>query len=707
MSNTEKNETITNLDVSLDTAKKDTIKTENDGTQETSKMGQLCYRIIATVLNVVFFGYFVMNKDALLGIGENFNKKYLLVTIVWMLGVMLAIYIKNFLSDRLNRIAAFLLCAGTPIFVVKIMNFVIGASPRGAIEWWYNCVIVAVFLVLFLLITNSMKAAPALTAIAGILFSVVNYFVYQFRGTPMLAADIFTAGTAANVLSDYTIQFNFRCFFALYIAVGFSIVVWRLRKTKLCNGWKVRTVFSICAIIFCSITSYRYVYGDVLDDVFIKLFNPMYSYRIHGPALTFVRSMNYIIIEEPDGYSLQVVEEIAEEYKEDSDVSGTNEDSNIAPGTAPNVITIVNEAFSDIAYAIPGIETNTDYMPFYHSLKENCIKGRAFVSVRGGQTANSEYEYLTANTIAFMPEGSVPFQIYVNSPMPSLTSILNEKGYSGSDAYHPFYPSGYKRTDVYPNLGFDQFYSYDYFRDCDRIGAHVSDSALYRKLEEDYEAVKKESPDQPYQQYTMTMQNHSPYNRDFTGLTNSITLEGEYYNAEQQNYVNLIKASDDALKELLDYYENVEEPTVIAFFGDHQERIKQNYINKVTNQEAATWEGEDMVYYRYCVPYLIWANYDIEEKENFDTSLNYLSGMVLDVAGQEKTGYQKFLSDMQEQVPAICALGYYGADGKFYEIEDETSPYYDWIQKYQYLQYNNTFDSDNRLDWFFYGKDAK
>ena len=77
-----------------------------------------------------------------------------------------------------------------------------------------------------------------------------------------------------------------------------------------------------------------------------------------------------------------------------------------------NVIVIMNESLSDLS-VLPGVESNTDAMPFLRSLTENTIKGYAYSSVFGGTTANSEYEFLTGNTTAFLPAGTVPYHLYV------------------------------------------------------------------------------------------------------------------------------------------------------------------------------------------------------------------------------------------------------------------------------------------------------
>lgn len=104
-------------------------------------------------------------------------------------------------------------------------------------------------------------------------------------------------------------------------------------------------------------------------------------------------------------------------------------------------------------------------MPFIHRLQqgaENTRTGYLNVSVLGGNTANTEFEFLTGNTIGFLPQGSVAYQQYVQKETPSLAYYLKELDYH-TVAIHPYYASGWDRDRVYPLLGFDEFLSQDDF----------------------------------------------------------------------------------------------------------------------------------------------------------------------------------------------------------------------------------------------------
>ena len=159
--------------------------------------------------------------------------------------------------------------------------------------------------------------------------------------------------------------------------------------------------------------------------------------------------------------------------------------------------------------------------------------------------------------------------------------------------------------------------------------------------------------------------------------------------------------SDEALKYLIEYFEKVDEPTVIAFFGDHQPDLDDSFYNTLLGTEVENLEGEELEQL-YKVPFLIWANYDIEEQTIERTSNNYLSTYLAEAAGIEQTGYLKYLTDLREEIPCINAIGYWAKDGSFYDIKDEESPYYELVHQYQLLEYNNLFGKEGQVSSFFY-----
>lgn len=112
----------------------------------------------------------------------------------------------------------------------------------------------------------------------------------------------------------------------------------------------------------------------------------------------------------------------------------------------------MNESFADFR-VIGNLETNQEVMPFYDSLTENTTKGYALSSVFGAKTPDSEWEFLTGNSMAFLPAGSVPYQQYVSEKNAySLVDNLKQQDYT-CVAMHPYYATGWSRDKVYPGIG--------------------------------------------------------------------------------------------------------------------------------------------------------------------------------------------------------------------------------------------------------------
>ncbi|MBR5047019.1 MAG: LTA synthase family protein, partial [Eubacterium sp.] len=370
-----------------------------------------------------------------------------------------------------------------------------------------------------------------------------------------------------------------------------------------------------------------------------------------------------------------------------------------APDKAPNIIVVMNESFADLK-KLGDLKLSRDYMPYFRSLK-NTIRGYTYTSVFGGNTANSEFEFLTGNSLAFLPDNSVPYQLFLRDQVPGLTRTLKDQGYSPDYALHPYYNTGYSRYKIYPLMGFDRFYTSDDFSlFTDTVNYHITDEENYQKLIEIYEKNKKK--DSPFYMFNVTMQNHGSYDGTLYETGNDVQIEGalSHYSRVEQ-YLNMMRMSDDALKDLVEYFEKEKDPTVILFFGDHQPDLDEEFYNALLGKEISELQGEELEKL-YQVPFLIWANYDIEDRYVERTSNNYLATYVAEIAGIETTGYLDYLARLREEIPCINALGYWGANGNYYDLNDKSSPYYQKIREYRFLAYNNIFGKEDQIGSFFY-----
>lgn len=651
-------------------------------------------------ISFLFLIFFYVNRTTILENDPEFSSKFKIASIVlgWIVGVVL-IFVRLDFGKKGNRVINILYILFAPCYIffnmeIAVFNETYSFRGQHLSLLLFNFLLIGILELIFIVITNRVRLGTDIWAFICVMFNIVNHFVYEFRGTPAMASDIATVGTALEVADGYKIQFNFYTTVALVMLFDF-IMLGRVIKCEPVFKKVSHRLCGIAVMAIVSVTGFsQLVMTDMVSNrgLYLSLFNPMRSYQQYGSIACFARGIKLSVPEKPNGYSLKKVEEITSKYTSDT------VDSN---KKRPNVIVVINEAFSD-PQVLGDIETNEDYMPFIHDLMKNgnCVSGTTYASIVGGQTANTEYEFLTGNSMAFLPKGTVAFQLYLRHAMPSLVTELKSEGYTGNSATHLQKARNYNRDKAYPLLGFDKFYDYTNMGvPFVKMRNNATDQCTYDNITHDYEQQRK-STDAPYFGYTMTIQNHSSYDVPFDNFDDKRIVVENADAPDLGYYLSLIKYSDEMFENLINYYKNTDEPTVIFLTGDHQPRIHDESMDSITNGEWRNWNDEEMMR-RYEVPFLIWANYDIDKKTVEKTSMNYLQTILMETIDGELTGYQKFQQDLLKEIPVLTSNGYWGADGKFYSVDDKNSPYYDLIQQYAMLQYNDMTDYKNRVEDFF------
>lgn len=529
-------------------------------------------------------------------------------------------------------------------------------------------------------------------AVSTVLFWVIgmaNHYVISFRGRTIFPGDLLTLDTAANVAGSYNYTFSdvqmttFLCLLLFLLLLG--VLPRQEGRSKL----RLRSAIPAAALsagflvtFFCT---------PFLSNLGIE--PSMWTTTGNGFILNFSVCLRYSSVSEPDGYSQDALHNIQSNVAGSGAAVGGGADAAVQP---VNIIAIMNESFSDLSQ-VTDLQTNKDYLPFWRSLTENTVKGYAYSSVFGGTTANSEYEFLTGNSMAFLPAGTVPYQLYVKEGSASLVSQMNALGYTPI-ASHPYLSSGWNRPAVYRDLGFDTSLFQQDFQDPSYMRDYITDQSNFENLIRMYE---EKEPGEKLFLFNVTMQNHSAYNVAWKNLPREVwltgALQGRFSTVDQ--YLSLIYQSDKAFEYLVDYFAQIDEPTIILMFGDHQPQVATNFYSDILGQNPSL----ETLQSKYKVPFLLWANYDIQEADGVETSLNYLSSLLMETANLPQTEYQQFLSDLSDTVPALNANGYMDADGKWHTgtatLPEDAR---ELLNQYQMLQYNELFDGrENRLTDFF------
>ena len=532
---------------------------------------------------------------------------------------------------------------------------------------FYYCIFIALRLILG---RNRRSAAAA--ACFCFLFGLVNHYVLRFRGRILFPADITGWRTAANVAGGFDYSADIHITQAAILLTAYLALVF------FCTPQKKRAKIPALGGIALWGTMICYCYAFFCTGMLpaLDIYTQQWVTQRNGFLLNFSIALRYSSVDKPEGYSKDTVLELMEQYP------GIPADPDKKP---VNIVVVMNESFGDLTI-FDNLNASEDPTPFLHSLEENTIKGWMYSSVTGGGTATIEFEYLTGFTSLFQPPHTVAYQLYVEEGMPSLAALAGSQGYA-TTAFHPYKSSGWNRVLAYQYLDFDrQMYEEDvpspYL-----IRSYISDKS-------DYEMIYKstEAEDSSFF-FNVTMQNHSGYAQGWYNLPRHIQLPNNLKAADRtaEQFLDLMKESDLALEELITYYSQCEEPTLVVFFGDHQPPLTNAFYEELYGKKLSERTTQEVLQ-QYAVPFFLWANYDIEERQDVVISPNFLGVLTAQTAGLPLTGYMEFLADLYEVMPAVTPVGFVTADGQFLKKSELSAEQQDWLWKYEVLNYCGMVD---------------
>lgn len=532
------------------------------------------------------------------------------------------------------------------------------------------CLFICLYFILYGL-TNRTKISCLTILIFDFLFGVINYTVRSFRGVSITLSDIYSIRTALNVVDGLKLSINGNfvtavCLFILFMFISVKVIYVKDKyERKPTFAKNITIVLGVIGLV--AICAPDYFTNDV------QLWNINNAYADSGAGLTLIRMVKEFNVSKPKKYSVDETKKILAKYKDDVDSVEDTSD-------LPNVLVIMNESFADLTMSY-NLDLSDDPLEFYHELitRDNVVSGVMHSSQFGGGTANVEYECITQNVTAFLPSGSMPYQQYISGNVKqSMVAYMNRLGYT-TYGIHSWEKSGYSREKIYKLLGFD----YAWFKE--NLGnlqfgrsGYSSDQSTYEVY---YDIMNNKPDDEKNFSFIVTMQNHLPYNDVDPNGIQFLDGDNDIISYLQSEYL-----ADMALKNLIDYLSEYKEDVIVLFFGDHQPNLNQKDLYSLTGNYVEDSASQ-------VVPFFIWANFDINKKDNIETSANYLESLLLETAGMPKDSYTKYVESVREEIPVITNHYYMNNDGDSYEVSDSSSPYFDKLQEYWRVIYYNMFDN--------------
>ena len=547
---------------------------------------------------------------------------------------------------------------------VFLLHIAINGAPLQPLAFLNNLCLSLALLLILLTIAGNLKAASLIWLGFCAAFGLLDALVFQFRGNQILLSDVLSIGTALSVAGNYKPVLETPML--MLAATGAAALVLTACTRFSFPGFRKIRSRLIC-LVLAAVSAALPVSQSKNDEPYIW---QKMGAKVPGILMEFAMELRTLNVQRPEGYSTEGAEELASAYAETETAS---------TGEKPNVVVVMMESMSDLR-VLGDFQTSQEVTPFLDEFMPSTRRGMAISSVFGGNTANSEWEFLTGNTMAFLPEGSVAYRQFVKNRANSLVEVMKNNGYYCA-ALHPYGADGWDRSRIYPMMGFDETTFID---DADWGGTvrkYVSDDAFVDKVLATLNS--REGAEQPLFLFGVSMQNHGGYSESgFEADVQTVGLNGTYRDVNQ--YLSLMKLTDAALEKLVEGLKQTEEPVVLLVFGDHQPSLQAGFYEEIGNPSEVQL---------HTVPFLIWKNYEQEAEELPLTSINYLSTLLMESAGLEKPAYYRFLSEAMQVVPCLSGAGIV-ENGQYLRVSDATGEAAEALREYEWLQYANLFDDE-------------
>lgn len=420
----------------------------------------------------------------------------------------------------------------------------------------------------------------------------VNGFLLLNRVTPFTGPDLKLITDAIRVMNKYLSP-------ALVVVVLIALVLLILGFVWIfCKGWKfqgklrywVNIPLIIVGVLAFAGTTKLAMEKRLLSNYFGNI---AYAYQDYGYPYCLAVTLFDTGINEPMGYSEELMQEIQES---EGEIKATKEKN-----LDVNILFLQLETFIDPT-EVNFLEFSEDPIPNFRKLMKEYSSGYYKVPAVGAGTANTEFESITGMSLRYFGAGEYPYKsVLLEETCESAPYVLKNLGYS-THAIHNNEANFYGRRSVFSRLGFDTFTSEEYMPDISDttpmgwVKDHILTDEIFKAME------STEGPDYVY---TISVQGHGDYPTE-PMLTDPVIkvsgAESQERNYAWEYYVNQLYEMDQFVKELTDRLSEFDERVILVMYGDHLPTMDL--------------KAEDMKNrYLFQTKYVMWSNFELKKKD--------------------------------------------------------------------------------------------
>lgn len=534
----------------------------------------------------------------------------------------------------------------------------------------------------------------------------VTYFKLEMRGEPLLPWDFQQLGDFMGVADNVKLSVQPHMIVVALIfllCLGLSIIMPSSYRGMKRRGLIVRLILAIVGAVM-SLGIFFGIYMSKEVCASFHIYEDMWMqdryYRNYSIVTGFLTNLRVMQFEAPENYSQEAVYERLDQVEKDLSNEPLYEDSYAAEHEkdavqTPNIIYVMNESFWDVS-RLEGIAFDRDLTPNLKRLAQQGASGYVYSPSFGGGTCDVEFEVLTGFSLEHLPAGSKPYQQYVTDATPSLAQFLKGQGYS-TVAIHGYYERMWSRNTAYPRLGLDDFISIEDMSDPDKRRGFVSDMEMTQQIIEQYESRKEKGP---VFIHAVTMQNHTTYDESKypqDELVNVLEHPGlsEKTLSPLRDFATGVYEADAALGALTDYFSQVEEPTIIVFWGDHFNPFGDGY--EIYEKTGYIEKGDTSSPALHQTDLLIWSNYSDTYTDLGTIAAYEVSPVMAELYGLERPIYFDYLLQQMSVYRARTRGVTVEANGSFSETMTEEQQ--QWYNDHWLLQYDQMFGKNFTAQW--------
>jgi len=621
------------------------------------------------------------------------------------------------MKERLNNINKnniykllpfFMIMIGT-VFTVYGVEYIQRGDVKSTIEWSYrninvfaiNCILSYMVYLLLYAATGCQYISYFKHLYLFLLLGLANKGKQYYLNENLYPWELFLQKQVIQIFPNDLNTVVAIIVIVIFLEILILSIYFRYRLPLFFKNRRFRLILAFVTIIAISLTIFyrstpvsNLLRGFNITNI---VWNQNVNYKQNGLLLTFILNFQSAIILKPNDYDektiTSIIEEIGKKDKNDNLIMPTAE-----MREKPDIIVLMSEAFWDPTLLKSDIIKDDPLPKFRHLFDKK--SGWLVSPTLGGVTCNVEFELLTGFAMKFLPKGSIPYQQYIDRPIPTVISALRQNGYH-TLAIHPFVKSFWNRDAVYNNFGFDEFIGQEGFSNAKTKRTFIVDDELINGIIERVNTARH-----PTFVFAISIQNHGPYSGDDKIKSTKDRYIGRKVSAESlaslETYLHGIRDADRALHALISHYQKSNRKTIIIFFGDHLPMLgPQNAFYEeygfVKSMEVSKLSLDEKFRLKK-VPLGIWANFKLKQPDISIVSASLMPNLILKLADIDIPPFYRFIEDFYKKLPAINGIV---VDAKGVMHEEVPKEYMKIMNNYRLLQYDLLFGKQYGLKRLF------